>query len=577
MKKGLSVILVVLLLMSSADVFPAAKDKTSIAVLPFNVHSAENIDYVRSGIWDMLSSRISAADKIDVVAKDAVLDALKTPAGKDISQADAFSIGRKMNVDFVVWGSITKIGNSLSIDGKLFDVKTNQAAVTAFVQSQGMDEVIPKINDFAQRIDSHILGTVPAAFGPAAPAASPAAPAAGAGTVAAPSPTASREAEIIAGMRSSRKGTFTAAPINADYINSAEPIDRKGFWMSQKFSTTFRGMDVGDVNGDGLNEVVMIDSHNVMVYQYPKGKGGDLTLIQTVPGKTYDSYLSVDVADINGNGIKEIIVTSLNRDLMDSFVLEFKGGKFAEIASNLPWFLRVIVDSTGTPLLLGQTRGEIESPFNTPIHEITWDGSAYKTGRKMIIPEGLSVYGLTLDTLGPATAEKVIAIDDYDYLTIYEKTTKPLSKLDIFGGSKEKLWKSDEVFGGSNISFDTGVGQGSDSEADKKAYINPRILTVDLNKDGKKEILIVKNLSSTARVLKNVKMFTSCEIYDLEWDGLGMLENWRTRKINGYVADYQFKDIDNDGKNEIVLALVLSVGASFQERSVIIYYKLLNS
>jgi hypothetical protein len=34
----------------------------------------------------------------------------------------------------------------------------------------------------------------------------------------------------------------------------------------------------------------------------------------------------------------------------------------------------------------------------------------------------------------------------------------------------------------------------------------------------------------------------------------GPSENWKTRKINGYVADYQFKDIDNDGQNEIVLA-----------------------
>lgn len=575
MKKGFMVMTTVLLLMFSAEAFSEAADKTRVAVLPFNVHSAENIDYVRSGIWDMLSSRISVADKIEVVPKDVVLDVMKTPAGKELSQADAYGLGRKMNVDFIVWGSITKIGNSLSIDGKLFDVKTNKAAVSAFAQSQGMDEVIPKINDFAQRIDSHILGSVPAAFGPAAPpvVAAPAGPAVGG--AAAQAPTVSREAEIIAGMRSSRRGTFTSAPINADYINSSEPIDRKGFWMSQKFSTTFHGMDVGDVNGDGLNEVVMIDSHNVMVYQYPP-KGGDLIPLQTIPGKSYDKYLSLDVADINGNGIKEIIVTSVNRNLLDSFVLEFKEGKFVEIASSLPWFLRVITDSTGASLLLGQQRG-IDSSFNSPIHEITWDNGRYKAGRRMSIPEGLSVYGLTLDSPAPGISEKVITLDSYDYLNIYEKTTKPISKIDVFGGGKEKMWKSEDVFGGSNVFFDTGVDMANeDNEKDRRSYINLRILTNDLNKDGKKEILIVKNISSLGRVLKEVKMFASSEIYSLEWDGLGMLENWKTRKINGYVADYQFKDIDNDGKNEIVLALVLSVGVSLQERSAVIYYKMVN-
>ena len=53
-----------------------------------------------------------------------------------------------------------------------------------------------------------------------------------------------------------------------------------------------------------------------------------------------------------------------------------------------------------------------------------------------------------------------------------------------------------------------------------------------------------------------------------------MVENWRTKKINGYVADYQFKDIDNDGENEVVLALVLSVGGTIRDRSVIVAYDL---
>ena len=69
-------------------------------------------------------------------------------------------------------------------------------------------------------------------------------------------------------------------------------------------------------------------------------------------------------------------------------------------------------------------------------------------------------------------------------------------------------------------------------------------------------------------------VFTSSEIYNLEWDGLGMAENWRTKKINGYVADYCIKDIDNDGKQEIVLALVLSVGASLRDKSVIVVYRM---
>ena len=194
----------------------------------------------------------------------------------------------------------------------------------------------------------------------------------------------------------------------------------------------------------------------------------------------------------------------------------------------------------------------------------------------MKIPEGLSVYGMTITTLGSSESEKVLALDDYDHLCLYEPTEKSITKLNVFRGSKEFLWKSDEVFGGTNINFEIRPSDwGNNSDKDKTANVNLRILTYDTNKDGKREVIIVKNISSTGRIFQKAAMFTASEVYDLEWDGLGMLENWRTRKINGYVADYQFKDIDNDGQNEIVLALVLSEGVSVRGRSVIVSYEMI--
>ncbi|MGZ3635273.1 MAG: FG-GAP-like repeat-containing protein [Syntrophales bacterium] len=536
----------------------AAKGEKTVAVLPFSVHSAESIDYVKQGIWDMLSSRIAVTDKIEVISKDSVIQAMKGKEGKDLALQDIYGLGKKMNADFVVYGSITKFGNSMSIDGKLVDIAANKSTVSLFTQSQGMDEVIVKINDFARNIDNHILGTVPPSFAP--PPVSAVAPAPPQQT-----PQDSRESEIIGGMKKSKKGTYTAV-INPDFITAARPLDRKGFWMSPKFSTEFRGMDIGDVMGDGKNKVVIIDTHNVMIYQK---KDKDLVLLQKIPGKSSENYLAVDVADINRNGVKEIFVTCMERDWVNSFVLEYKDGQFIKIASKLPWYMSVI-DTPAGPILLGQTRG-MDQPFNTPIHEIVWEDGKYKEGKKMKIPLGLSVYGLTIDNLGTGGGEKIIALDNYDYLNIYEPTELPLMNLNRLGGSPLRVYKSDDNYGGSNTVIEN-LSLPVDAEY-KWTYINSRILTTE-GKDGKREIIIVKNLSAVGRVLKNVKMFTSSEIYDLEWDGLGLVENWKTRKISGYVADYQLKDIDNDGQKQIVLALVLSVGTSLQDKSVIVAYKM---
>lgn len=543
-----------------------AKEKNSVAVLPFSVYSAENIDYIRRGIGDMLSSRISVGNKIEVISRDVILDALGETGGKELASADIYSIGKKLNADFVVWGSITKIGNSLSIDGKLVDISAHKSAVAIVTQVQNMDEVIPKINDFARRIEAHIVGAPMSTAGTSSPALKE--------IVTPPQPSTQRirEAEIISGMKSSKKGTFTAS-INPDFINAAQPVDSKSFWKSQQFSNEFKGMDIGDVNGDGINETVIIDSHTIMIYQK---KGSDFKLIQQITGKSYENYISLDVADINGNGIKEIIVSNYNGGIVDSFIIEFRSGKFVTIASSLPWFMRVIDNSSGIPLLLGQRKG-ITMPFDTPIYEIRWQGGEYHEGQKMRIPEGLSVYGLTMDKLGSSGAEKIIVLNEDDYLNVFEQTDKPLSKVVIFGGSQELLWKSDDVFGGSNTYIDPKEGSKQSTDNDDNiftTYINLRIVTYDTNKDGKREIILVKNISTSARTFQRIKLFTSAEVYNLEWDGMGMVENWRTRKISGYVADYQFKDIDNDGENEVVLALVLSTSITTKGRSVIVSYSL---
>lgn len=539
-----------------------AKDKYTVTVLPFTINSAENIDYVKKGISEMLSTRISVQNKIEVTDKDVVLAELKKSNIKEITLIDVYKLGNKLKSDYVVWGSITKIGNSLSIDGKLVDIVASKSDIGIFTQSQNLDEVMPKINDFSQRIVQHILGTSSQQTAPPVAATGPSKPMA---------PGVSRETQIIAGMKAGgKKGTLTSA-INPDFINAPDPFNRQGFWMSQKLPTEFKGMDIGDVNGDGLNETVVIDKNNVYIYQKA---GNELKLLEKIPGKSYDNYLAVDVADINKDGIKQIFVTSLNNTLLDSFVLEFKDGKYVKIASDIRWFLRVLNTSSGIPLLIGQGYG-FDKPFDTPIHEIVWRDGKYIDDQKMKIPLGLSIYGLAIDNFGTGGGgEKIIALDELDYLCLFEKTTKPLTRIFTFGFSNDDLiWRSDEVFGGSNNYFEN-IDKTRPDENEKSAFVNLRINTFDTNNDGKKEVIMVKNISSVGRVFKHLKLFTSSEIYNMEWDGMGMAENWRTKKINGYITDYCIKDIDNDGKPEIVLALVLSVGASLRDKSVIVVYRL---
>jgi len=545
----------------------AAEDKKTIAVLPFTVHSAENIDYVKNGIWDMLYSRLSSGGEVNLVSRQAVLEALSKLKGKDYQADDVYQVGKALNADYVVWGSITKFGSSLSLDGKLMDIAGNASPIGVFEQCPSLDDVIPRVNDFAKKIQMYALGKVPQSVLPA-PAAPPSSP-----QVSPPSPATAAPGSVEA--LKTPEGTFTAV-INPDFINAPEPIDRKGFWMTPRYSYEFKGLDIGDVNGDGLNEVVVISPSAVHIFQR---KGDALVSLERIEGKEYDDYLAVDVADINENGIPEIIVTSINWTTLNSFVVEYRDGRFQTIASDLRWFLRV-VRPLGRPVLIGQAKG-FDDPFIHAIHEIIWQDGTYVEGKRMPIPEGLSVYGLAYDSLDGSTRLKLVMLDEYDRIRIYEPTLKRFIDLDILGGSEELLWKSDDHYGGSNNAFlrITYAGQpmsdwAIDDNPDKVSYVKLRVLTYDMNKNGKNDVIIVKNLSAVGRIMRNLTLYTSSEIYDFEWDGIGLSENWKTKKIQGYVADYQIKDIDNDGEDEVVLSLVVSFSGSLRKKSILAAYDL---
>jgi len=360
--------------------------------------------------------------------------------------------------------------------------------------------------------------------------------------------------------------TITGSELIADTQASVRP----GFWMSQKIDAQFIGMSIGDVDNDGKNEIVIIDMSNIMIY---RKEGNFLKLLQKIPGESHEQYLSVDVADIKGDGAKQIIVTSLFRNFPDSFVLEYKDGKYVKIASHLRWFLRVI-EIGGKHVLLGQEMG-INNPFENPIYEIVWKNGSCQQGQRMKIPQGLFVYGLAIAPLEKNGPDMIMALDSYDYLRVYGETDRSIDRVDALGGSRAAIWKSHEIFGGSNNYFDRTMPQLSPTnpeDRDKMPYVNLRIINRGIGKDGRAELIIAKNFSQERRWFENLRIFTSSEVYYMEWDGLGFTEKWRTRKIQGYVADYQIKDIDNDGKPEIVTALVTSSYLAWRPVSVVVAY-----
>jgi len=548
----LFLLLFLLLLVSPSR---AAQQKIKVAIIPFKMNVGEELKYLRDGIMDMLSTRLTQGADITTVESLVVKKAAEGITS-ELNEVIARRVGSDLGADYVVFGSVTKVMESLSLDGKVVKVQGEEPATQVFTQSSGMDNVIIKISEFSQNIQNAILGkpliTIPLFQPPPQPQVQAQYPQAEA-----PGPPA----DYFISKKKGRGGEEEEE--DGFFVQTAAAKRAQGFWRSQLFETELWGMDIGDVNGDKENEIVLIDAHNIEIYKKAPGK---LELVKRIEGKFYEKNLNVDVADLNKNGISEIFVSSIKDEFVNSFVVEFNKdkGEYRRIAENIPWFLKVM-DLPGQGLtLLGQKSGT-DVAFSGDITQFSYKNGKFLPDQRYDLPRNVIVYGFNLVDIEKTGEKDVLFIDESEYLRIVSP-------------SGELKWKSDDQYGGSDKYFERYFEKDATSEKNiskKKIYVQPRILVMDTNKDDEKEIIIGRNDSQTGRIFKDTRMYHKSEIQNLGWNGISLVENWRTKKIDGYLSDFQIKDVDNDGENELVVAVILRYDLmQVKTKSTVLIYEL---
>ncbi len=127
-----------------------------VAILPFAMATPASTDYLQSGLRDMLTSRLSQQGKVRVVNKSETDRAAR--GTKEISQDAALRIGATLKADYVLYGSITSTGQSVSIEAKMVPVSGKTEPISFYVQTKSLDEVVPQVNLFAEQINQKVSG-----------------------------------------------------------------------------------------------------------------------------------------------------------------------------------------------------------------------------------------------------------------------------------------------------------------------------------------------------------------------------------------------------------------------------------
>jgi hypothetical protein len=523
---------IILLIFVSIGSSASAAEPARVLILPFNIHADKDLVYLRKGVADMLASRLALKDRIVVVGStDSSLKVEEIP--ETIDAAAALALGATSASDYVLIGSLTVFGNSVSTDASFFDIHQKQPLLTFSEVGNAQGEVISHINLLAARIKEEIFGRKPRTTPPPVAQSSP-----------------KPESGSLSRQHPEKlldKAAGTEIMDSEDAPSAGEAV--ANLWKTQTFKIEIKGFAIGDVDGDTNNEAVFISSKQIFIYRYANRR---FTKIAEIQGRRPDSLIGVDVADINHNGPAEIFVTSLSENnRLSSFVLEWNGNEFKTLTENENWYYRVIkVSPKGPPILLGQKGGYTDA-FAGPVYALGWDNVRYVPEEKQRLPNWVSVYGLTFGDVLNEGQESVLAFRKNDTLSIMDKD-----------GQEE--WTSSETYGGSNVYLlspaemneKKKAGRQTDPTAGKGLYLQQRIFVTDLDQDKKNEVIVVKNQDVSRGLFQRYRKYINGHFEAFVWDNVGLRSKWKTRKFTGYISDYDVSDLDNDGTDELVFAVM---------------------
>jgi outer membrane protein insertion porin family len=115
-----------------------AQDVKKIILLHFDIHSKTNTVFLQESIYKGLSSELTKSKYIQFIDRSLFS---KTIEDKRIDEKLAISIGRDTGADYVIMGSLSEIGEQISVDVRTVDVKEGKTLPGIFSFGKGIESI----------------------------------------------------------------------------------------------------------------------------------------------------------------------------------------------------------------------------------------------------------------------------------------------------------------------------------------------------------------------------------------------------------------------------------------------------
>ncbi len=140
----------------SFAIFPASASETSkVSVLPFKINAPAQLEYLKKGLQSMFSVRL---EKLGTDVASPALVNRHPLAYSTLRQENPYDMGKDLSSRFIIQGSMTQIGKKLSLDLKLFDLKTRKTPFYFYRVAEDMEALPETVDRLVESLYNRIAG-----------------------------------------------------------------------------------------------------------------------------------------------------------------------------------------------------------------------------------------------------------------------------------------------------------------------------------------------------------------------------------------------------------------------------------
>lgn len=135
--------------------FLHAQDIEKAVILPFEVHAPADAAAFRDRVSTVITKELQRSRAIQIIHPETYRDRIR---GRQIDGQLALSVGKDTGADYVVMGSLSQLGKSLSLDARILDVKAGKTLPAIYAQGPDIDSLGLISTQLAKEITMAIAG-----------------------------------------------------------------------------------------------------------------------------------------------------------------------------------------------------------------------------------------------------------------------------------------------------------------------------------------------------------------------------------------------------------------------------------